>query len=162
MTINEDVILAELHNHRTQIMRAKNDEYATVENRYYNFEKGAEILERMVGLKFSKELIAQVYLTKHLASIDNLWNAKNNEVTKKLIMEKYGDALNYLDILEDMWKFTAESNSVKFYVSQIDTLKLKHDLMKSYVVDIVKLSGAEDEENLQDALLQIFEKPSEN
>jgi hypothetical protein len=84
-----------------KILKSKNAEYSYSASAFENFEKGVEL-----SMHDKKEKYAWELLVKHLQSIksilENLNDRKNP--SNELIEEKFGDAINYLILLEGMLK----------------------------------------------------------
>lgn len=81
---------------------AKNEEYATDYNFMRNFDNGVGM-----SLHCTPEAVAWGYATKHLESIRSIIldvdNSNGSQLpTEERIIEKFGDAINYLIIIEAM------------------------------------------------------------
>jgi len=79
---------------------SKNREYATEENFMRNFENGVGI-----STCHTPEAVAWNYATKHLESIRSIISDLDGgalEPSPSLVTEKFGDAINYLIIIEAM------------------------------------------------------------
>lgn len=80
------------------VMIVKNQEYATGQDAFRNFKDGASISFHDIPEKYLWEL-----MTKHLQSIKDIVKEIESIVPdKKLIDEKFGDAHNYLYLLEGL------------------------------------------------------------
>ena len=79
---------------------SKNKEYATADNFMRNFENGIGI-----STCHTPEAVAWNYATKHLESIRSIISDLDGgalEPSPSLVTEKFGDAINYLIIIEAM------------------------------------------------------------
>lgn len=79
----------------------KGAEYDSIENPFNNFEEG-------IGMSTSntREAVAYGFLIKHLQSIKTIigqYDRDRTLPTEGLIIEKFGDAIAYLTILEAMF-----------------------------------------------------------
>lgn len=88
----------------------KGAEYSTNENVFHNFDDS-------VGISFcpTPEMVAWEYMTKHLQSIRDLVESTKHGYagypTEAMINEKIGDAVNYLILIEGMFKQRIERYS---------------------------------------------------
>jgi hypothetical protein len=85
-----------------KVLIKKGSEYANEQNVFVNFERG-------VGLSFhnSPEKVAWEYCVKHLESIRSMLDhietdGVNGFPNEELVREKFGDAINYMIIIEAM------------------------------------------------------------
>jgi hypothetical protein len=92
-----------------QTLINKGSEYANDQNVFANFEKA-------VGLSFQNvpEKVAWEYAVKHFQSIKDILDhigvdGVNGFPSKELVEEKFGDAINYLIIIEGMIKKRIEN-----------------------------------------------------
>ena len=83
----------------TLLVKAR--EYVRGEDRFYNFEQGKKLLE-LAKLDITKEDVMLLYNTKHLISIFDMLSDSRRGITysKEYINEKFGDAINYLIMIE--------------------------------------------------------------
>src|SRR4030043_803807 len=84
-----------------EILGRKASEYASDEDRLYNFREAGR------QLKITPEKALQGIKIKHDVSVDDLidMTAKNDlKITIELINEKIGDSINYLILLEALLK----------------------------------------------------------
>jgi len=82
------------------VLDSKRKEYVYNDNPFQNFEEG-------VGMSVvnTREAVAYGYAVKHLQSIKGIienFEVEGETPSKEVIMEKFGDAINYLIILEQM------------------------------------------------------------
>jgi hypothetical protein len=91
--------LQELEEHRKKVLDKKALEYTYDDDRFGNFKSGARWFAKITGMPFdtAPEYMIIAYLTKHLASIDDLLK-NSSKLTKEILFEKCGDALNYIDL----------------------------------------------------------------
>lgn len=81
----------------------KGEEYSTANNVFHNFDDS-------VGIAFAKspEMVAWEYMSKHLQSIRDLVEQTQHGYAgfpkEEMINEKIGDAVNYLILIEGMFK----------------------------------------------------------
>ena len=85
----------------------KNNEYASIGDVFEAFKAGARL-----SLHDTKEAVAWEFMVQHLQSIQQI--VSNYENNKKLpdvllLEEKFGDAINYLILLEGMFKENIEA-----------------------------------------------------
>tara|TARA_R110000737_G_scaffold29025_1_gene47416 strand:- start:113 stop:424 length:312 start_codon:yes stop_codon:yes gene_type:complete len=79
---------------------AKRNEYASNEDVFKSFKNGTGF-----SLHDEPEQVAWSYLAKHLESIQSIIKKLPNErPSEELINEKFGDAINYLIIIEGLLK----------------------------------------------------------
>lgn len=86
---------------------AKNKEYANTLDVFTAFDRGTKM-----SLHNTREAVAWEFMIKHLQSIQQI--VENYELRKKLpdvliVEEKFGDAINYLILLEGMLKENIEN-----------------------------------------------------
>lgn len=82
------------------VLDSKRKEYVYNDNPFQNFEEG-------VGMSVvnTREAVAYGYAVKHLQSIKGIienFEVEGETPSREVIMEKFGDAINYLIILEQM------------------------------------------------------------
>jgi len=102
MTQKDFVWNLELIFKRTKdVLARKRDEYIHDHDVFSSFKKGTE-----VSFHDMPEKVAWEYACKHLESIKSMLNNVDGgaEVDTDLISEKFGDAINYLIIIEIMLK----------------------------------------------------------
>ena len=97
-----NILLKERVNEIEQKLASKRDEYATGEDVFSAFKKAT-------GLSFHDcpEKLAWEYMTKHLQSIKDMIehvsvDGYNGYPDKDTLREKFGDAINYLLLIELM------------------------------------------------------------
>jgi len=97
-----NILLKERVNEIEQKLTSKREEYATAEDVFSAFKKAT-------GLSFHDcpEQLAWEYMTKHLQSIKDMIqhvsiDGYNGYPEKELLREKFGDAINYLLLIELM------------------------------------------------------------
>ena len=84
-----------------QTLAKKAQEYAGPQDRLYNFKRSAELL------RSSPESACLGFLAKHLTSItDMVYQVGGRKPTAEQVDEKIGDAINYLVLLEALFKET--------------------------------------------------------
>ena len=87
------------------VLVKKSKEYAPGEDKMHNFNEAARILNT------TPEKIAFMYMMKHFQSfMDIVMN--NREVTEDVWDEKLGDLINYLFLIDAMWKKRHRGNKV--------------------------------------------------
>lgn len=81
------------------VLSKKASEYATDINPYHNFDEGLKL-----SFHDQPEKVAWEYMTKHMRSIMDIIDKSGNgeSVSRELICEKFGDAINYLILIEGM------------------------------------------------------------
>lgn len=96
-----NLLLQERLKNTETVLLAKAREYVRGEDRFYNFEQGKKLLE-LVNLDVTKEDVMLLYNTKHLISIFDILSdsRKGVKYSKEYINEKFGDAINYLIMIE--------------------------------------------------------------
>lgn len=97
-----NILLKERVNEIEQKLTQKRDEYASTEDVFSNFKKAT-------GISFHDcpEKVAWEYMTKHLQSIKDMVehvsiDGYNGYPDKDILREKFGDAINYLLLIELM------------------------------------------------------------
>ena len=85
----------------TSILLKKGDEYASTIDRLHSFKEGCNLSFHNIPEKFGWELNC-----KHLQSIKDMLNKieLGQLPSEDLVEEKFGDAINYLILLEAMIK----------------------------------------------------------
>jgi hypothetical protein len=78
------------------VLQKKGAEYANEVNVFHNFEEGAKM-----SFHNSREMVAWEYMIKHLQSIKDMIS-NNKPYSEHIIREKFGDAINYLILMEAM------------------------------------------------------------
>lgn len=95
-----------------QTLVKKGAEYSNDINVFHNFDES-------VGISFAKspEMVAWEYMTKHLQSIRDLVELTQHgyigHPTEAMVNEKIGDAINYLILIEGMFKKRMEEYNSK-------------------------------------------------
>lgn len=97
-----NILLKERVNEIEQKLTQKRDEYASTEDVFSNFKKAT-------GISFHDcpEQVAWEYMTKHMQSIKDMIehvsiDGYNGYPDKETLREKFGDAINYLLLIELM------------------------------------------------------------
>jgi hypothetical protein len=78
------------------VLQKKGAEYADDVNVFHNFEEGAKM-----SFHNNREMVAWEYMIKHLQSIKDMIS-NNKPYSEHIIREKFGDAINYLILMEAM------------------------------------------------------------
>jgi hypothetical protein len=78
------------------VLQKKGAEYSGDANVFHNFEEGAKM-----SFHSNREMVAWEYMTKHLQSIKDMIST-NKPYSEQMIREKFGDAINYLILMEAM------------------------------------------------------------
>ena len=78
------------------VLQKKGAEYAADANVFHNFEEGAKM-----SFHSNREMVAWEYMIKHLQSIKDMIS-NNTPYSEHVIREKFGDAINYLILMEAM------------------------------------------------------------
>ena len=86
------------------VLQKKGAEYANEANVFHNFEEGAKM-----SFHSKREMVAWEYMIKHLQSIRDMVG-DDKSYSEHVIREKFGDAINYLILMEAMM---LESNGIK-------------------------------------------------
>ena len=89
------------------IFRRTESTFNTKRNEYAHDEDGFKSLKNGTSFSFHNEpeQVAYEYLCKHLESIQSILKKLPEEVPRyELINEKFGDAINYLIIIEGLLK----------------------------------------------------------
>lgn len=82
-----------------KVLTAKNKEYATDLDKCHNFKRAGA----MLGIEPEQALVGM--WTKHIISILDIVNKIHKQrVSKEMLEEKIGDAINYLILLEALIK----------------------------------------------------------
>jgi len=82
-----------------QVLDSKNKEYASDTDKLYNFKRAGDML------RVTPEQALVGMWAKHIISIlDIVDNISTEKVTKEMLEEKIGDAINYLILLEALIK----------------------------------------------------------
>lgn len=93
-----------LHSHCKKVLEAKGKEYAPEgDNRFIAFEKGAMIFNDIGSIlsELDSNDMVIALLSKHLVSIEDI-AANKLPLSKELLYEKCGDALNYMALYGGM------------------------------------------------------------
>ena len=87
-------------NRTERVFTSKRNEYAHDQDVFANLKQGVNF-----SLHNETEQVAYEYACKHLESIQSMIKKLPDEVpSEKLINEKFGDAINYLIIIEGLLK----------------------------------------------------------
>jgi hypothetical protein len=86
------------------VLQKKGAEYSGDANVFHNFEEGAKM-----SFHSKREMVAWEYMTKHLQSIRDMIS-DDKAYSEHMIREKFGDAINYLILMEAMM---LESNGIE-------------------------------------------------
>ena len=78
------------------VSQKKGAEYAADANVFHNFEDGAKM-----SFHSNREMVAWEYMIKHLQSIKDMIS-NNTPYSEHVIREKFGDAINYMILMEAM------------------------------------------------------------
>jgi hypothetical protein len=78
------------------VLQKKGAEYANEANVFHNFEEGAKL-----SFHSNREMVAWEYMIKHLQSIKDMIS-NNTPYSEHIIREKFGDAINYMILIEAM------------------------------------------------------------
>jgi len=78
------------------VLQKKGAEYSGDANVFHNFEEGTKI-----SFHSKREMVAWEYMTKHLQSIRDMIS-DDKAYSEHIIREKFGDAINYLILMEAM------------------------------------------------------------
>ena len=78
------------------VLKKKGGEYANEANVFHNFEEGSKM-----SFHSNREMVAWEYMIKHLQSIKDMIS-NNTPYSEHIIREKFGDAINYLILIEAM------------------------------------------------------------
>lgn len=87
------------------VLKKKGAEYANEEDVFHNFEEGTKM-----SFHDTREMVAWEYMMKHMISIKDMISSKQT-FSEHTIREKFGDAINYLVLMEAMM---IESNGVNY------------------------------------------------
>ena len=118
----ENIVNRRLESISSSLIR-KNNEYASVGDVFEAFKAGTHF-----SLHTTKEAVAWEFMVKHLQSIQQIVsNYENNKKLPDILLldEKFGDAINYLILLEGMLKENIET----FYKEEdprIDKIKYNY------------------------------------
>ena len=98
-----DNYIQRLNSHRTGLMPDKAKEYATNDDRTWNFSIVAFLMQKLIEARgdrknVSKAEAALILSFKHLASILQLFKDEPEQIPLSVLYEKFGDLQNYLDI----------------------------------------------------------------
>jgi hypothetical protein len=116
--ITTDEILQELDAYRKKIMLQKAEEYGLKDDRFWSFKQGSNCYESITGERLSVEDFLIALLSKHLTSIDDLLCSRRM-LSKKVLLEKFGDALNYIDLLKEMILANIVSDGKRYHCNLI-------------------------------------------
>lgn len=78
------------------VLQKKGAEYSGDTNVFHNFEEGTKM-----SFHSKREMVAWEYMTKHLQSIRDMIS-DDKAYSEHIIREKFGDAINYLILMEAM------------------------------------------------------------
>jgi len=120
-------LLAQLDEHRKKVLEKKALEYTTNGDRIWSFKQGARFYFELTGKMMPPEDYCVALLTKHLACIDDMICGRTTNISRERIFEKFGDALNYLELLKMMCSKII-ANHCSFSLVALDE-KLKSDYL---------------------------------
>lgn len=86
------------------VLQKKGAEYANDKDVFHNFEEGTKM-----SFHDKREMVAWEYMMKHMISIKDMIASKD-AYSEHIIREKFGDAINYLILIEAMM---LESNGIQ-------------------------------------------------
>ena len=86
------------------VLQKKGAEYANDKDVFHNFEEGTKM-----SFHNTREMVAWEYMMKHMISIKDMISSKS-AFSEHTIREKFGDAINYLILMEAMM---LESNGIQ-------------------------------------------------
>lgn len=86
------------------VLQKKGAEYANDKDVFHNFEEGTKM-----SFHDTREMVAWEYMMKHMISIKDMISSKQT-FSEHVIREKFGDAINYLILMESMM---LESNGIQ-------------------------------------------------
>jgi len=86
------------------VLQKKGAEYANDKDVFHNFEEGTKM-----SFHDTREMVAWEYMMKHMISIKDMISSKQS-YSEHMIREKFGDAINYLILMEAMM---LESNGIQ-------------------------------------------------
>jgi hypothetical protein len=86
------------------VLQKKGAEYANDKDVFHNFEEGTKM-----SFHDTREMVAWEYMMKHIISIKDMISNKQS-YSEHMIREKFGDAINYLILIEAMM---LESNGIQ-------------------------------------------------
>lgn len=78
------------------VLQKKGAEYANDKDVFHNFEEGTKM-----SFHNTREMVAWEYMMKHMISIKDMISSKQ-AFSEHTIREKFGDAINYLILMEAM------------------------------------------------------------
>lgn len=78
------------------VLQKKGAEYANDKDVFHNFEEGTKM-----SFHDTREMVAWEYMMKHMISIKDMISSKQT-YSEHTIREKFGDAINYLILMEAM------------------------------------------------------------
>lgn len=78
------------------VLQKKGAEYANDKDVFHNFEEGTKM-----SFHDTREMVAWEYMMKHMISIKDMISSKST-FSEHTIREKFGDAINYLILMEAM------------------------------------------------------------
>lgn len=78
------------------VLQKKGAEYANDKDVFHNFEEGTKM-----SFHDTREMVAWEYMMKHMISIKDMISSKST-FSENTIREKFGDAINYLILMEAM------------------------------------------------------------
>jgi uncharacterized protein YheU (UPF0270 family) len=85
-----------------EVLVKKGTEYGADKSAFHNFEQASEL-----SYHKSPQGVAWEFMCKHLQSIRDMISDKESDdiiPSKEMVKEKFGDAINYLILMEGMFK----------------------------------------------------------
>lgn len=111
------------------VLQTKNEEYAGKEDVFKAFTEALPL-----SFHDTKQAVAWEFMVKHLQSIKTIIEAKSKSgiiPDEKLLEEKIGDAINYLILIEGMFKEDMEprkleESRIKYNYTDVNGANLKY------------------------------------
>jgi len=110
--------LQQLDKHRHNVLAVKQKEYALEDDRFRSFSDGAEKFLELTGRSITREDFLLALLMKHLVSIED-FVCNRKTASKEILFEKFGDALNYIELLKEMTAYK-NCNTCTFSLVSLD------------------------------------------
>ena len=101
----------------SKVLQNKGNEYSYNNGAFENFEEGVAI-----GLSETREAVAWGYVTKQIQSVRAMikaleeGTAKDSDFTPEFIDEKFGDVINYMILIEAMFKERCNKSKQKEFL----------------------------------------------